>query len=265
MELGDYQLAVADVRFGKRVGTSLYFHKICAESLPNVLAEFTENVSRVAAEADFEFDVYKLDVRTPIISLLQYPAFFDDAFPTLAKSAIWSESDGRLNVRIYQNPEARPVLHRKELLLPFEHERSDEFAALTEMSEMVGLFADPSRIGRHGYWTSLLAAKEISVVGHSLYRSEGRPVETPSQEVDVPRYKTALKRNRLSVPIQLLYKHELLNDGGTVFDYGCGRGDDVRLLRDLGVQASGWDPHYLPNEEIVRADIVNLGYVVNVI
>lgn len=51
----------------------------------------------------------------------------------------------------------------------------------------------------------------------------------------------------------------------TFFDYGCGRGEDVRLLGDEGYQTNGWDPHYFPNDDLRKADVVNLGYVLNVI
>ena len=48
-------------------------------------------------------------------------------------------------------------------------------------------------------------------------------------------------------------------------DYGCGRGGDVERLRDLGYSVSGWDPAFAPDEPLRLADVVNLGYVVNVI
>ena len=51
----------------------------------------------------------------------------------------------------------------------------------------------------------------------------------------------------------------------TVFDYGCGRGDDLRLLRKLNVAAHGWDPVFHPNGDRQPADLVNLGFVLNVI
>ena len=61
-----------------------------------------------------------------------------------------------------------------------------------------------------------------------------------------------------------------LNDGlihqeRTFFDYGCGRGDDLLRLHKMGIPVSGWDPAFFPDEERSAADIVNLGYVVNVI
>lgn len=51
----------------------------------------------------------------------------------------------------------------------------------------------------------------------------------------------------------------------TVLDYGCGQGDDVRQLCGQGIRAIGWDPFYSPRQERTPSDIVNLGYVVNVI
>jgi DNA phosphorothioation-associated putative methyltransferase len=50
-----------------------------------------------------------------------------------------------------------------------------------------------------------------------------------------------------------------------LFDYGCGRGDDLRALREIGLTVAGWDPYYAPDQPIAAADIVNLGFVINVI
>jgi DNA phosphorothioation-associated putative methyltransferase len=57
----------------------------------------------------------------------------------------------------------------------------------------------------------------------------------------------------------------LLTQGDTVFDYGCGRGDDLRNLLGRGITCSGWDPEHHPEGRRIPASIVNLGYVVNVI
>ena len=45
-----------------------------------------------------------------------------------------------------------------------------------------------------------------------------------------------------------------------VFDYGCGRGDDVRGLIENNITASGWDPYFAKNEKRIEADLVNLGF-----
>ena len=57
----------------------------------------------------------------------------------------------------------------------------------------------------------------------------------------------------------------LIQADRSFFDYGCGRGADVAGLSSLGVKAAGWDPVHWPAGTKMPADVVNLGYVVNVI
>ncbi|MEL6939091.1 MAG: DNA phosphorothioation-associated putative methyltransferase, partial [Cyanobacteria bacterium J06598_1] len=49
------------------------------------------------------------------------------------------------------------------------------------------------------------------------------------------------------------------------FDYGCGRGADIEYIHKLGYKSEGWDPHFRTEIEHQEADIVNLGYVINVV
>ena len=51
----------------------------------------------------------------------------------------------------------------------------------------------------------------------------------------------------------------------SLLDYGCGRGGDVERLSSQGIQCSGWDPVYRADAPREVSDVVNLGYVVNVI
>ncbi|WP_158537338.1 DNA phosphorothioation-associated putative methyltransferase [Humitalea rosea] len=83
--------------------------------------------------------------------------------------------------------------------------------------------------------------------------------------VDVVRHRTAITRRDLSQPVQVLVSHRILTQADTVFDYGCGQGDDVAALAANGFQAHGWDPHYAPDGLRRPADVVNLGFVLNVI
>lgn len=81
----------------------------------------------------------------------------------------------------------------------------------------------------------------------------------------VARHKTAMTRSALSRPVATALADGIVQTGHTVFDYGCGRGDDIRNLHGLGYPVQGWDPVHRPRGERVAADVVNLGYVVNVI
>jgi DNA phosphorothioation-associated putative methyltransferase len=49
------------------------------------------------------------------------------------------------------------------------------------------------------------------------------------------------------------------------FDYGCGYGGDIQRIAERGYPSAGWDPYYRPDDPHVPAEIVNLGYVINVI
>jgi DNA phosphorothioation-associated putative methyltransferase len=81
----------------------------------------------------------------------------------------------------------------------------------------------------------------------------------------IPRHRTAIRRFQYSKPISLAVSHRLIREDCTVLDYGCGRGEDVSLLQKNGLKAEGWDPHFRPNAPLKPADVVNLGYVLNVI
>jgi len=72
-------------------------------------------------------------------------------------------------------------------------------------------------------------------------------------------------RHDLSQPMALLVRHGLIKPGVKVFDYGCGQGDDLRILRASGIEATGWDPHFRPDADRSPARVVNLGFVLNVI
>lgn len=83
--------------------------------------------------------------------------------------------------------------------------------------------------------------------------------------VEVRRHRTALSRSEVSRPVRLALEAGLISSATTVLDYGCGKGDDLRNLRARGVECFGWDPVHRPDGELREADLVNLGYVVNVI
>src|SRR5688500_11190583 len=79
------------------------------------------------------------------------------------------------------------------------------------------------------------------------------------------RGRTAIQRVGLSRPVALAVDDGLIGADCSVFDFGSGRGGDVAGLRAMGVQASGWAPGIPPEAAKSAGDVVNLGYVVNVI
>ncbi len=78
-------------------------------------------------------------------------------------------------------------------------------------------------------------------------------------------HKTAITRGELSRPLRLALSGEILKHDDTFFDFGCGKGEDIKELEALGIDASGWDPYHRSDGVKTNSDVVNLGYVINVI
>ena len=182
---------------------------------------------------------------------------------------------GTATLRTYADSLNPPILHRKELLLPADHPRRAEFAALTEACEAIGLFDEPTRIGYRRQWLDLVREKGYRLAGHALVplgntEGDGDAGDEPQDAVlfghwQAARQLTALVRYGFSAPVQSLARYGFLDGSQRVFDYGCGRGDDLRGLAENGLEAAGWDPFYAPDRPLAPADIVNLGFVINVI
>src|SRR5438045_4037142 len=85
------------------------------------------------------------------------------------------------------------------------------------------------------------------------------------EQTTIQRHKTAIRRGDFSRPVKCLLRDGLIHKDASFFDYGCGRGEDIELLAAEGIRCSGWDPAYRPDAPRQEADVVNLGYVLNVI
>ena len=79
------------------------------------------------------------------------------------------------------------------------------------------------------------------------------------------RHRTAIGRGDLSKPVRQALADGLLRPDISLFDYGCGRGQDVERLCRMGYNAMGWDPFYAPDTPLRDSDVVFLNYVLNVI
>jgi DNA phosphorothioation-associated putative methyltransferase len=89
------------------------------------------------------------------------------------------------------------------------------------------------------------------------------PASPPAAAIQ--RHKTAIRRPGFSLPVKCLLRDGLLAPEKTLFDYGCGRGQDLFLLRDLGLPCDAWDPVHRAAAPRKPAEVVNLGYLINVI
>jgi DNA phosphorothioation-associated putative methyltransferase len=84
-------------------------------------------------------------------------------------------------------------------------------------------------------------------------------------EWNIARQRTAIGRGDLSMPVRQSLRDNIIGTESSVLDYGCGRGQDVARLRQMGLHAEGWDPFYAPDTPLSDHDVVVLNYVLNVI
>ena len=258
--------SVEDIPFGKRVGGYTYLHVVGLNTIgENVRKEIRKAARWVPIKTGKDFNVVKLKRNGTQMSFLYYERFFDDPFPALTCSYTVDLSSKKINQRNYGRSNNPPILHRKELLLPPLHPEISVFQALTQQLEAANLFQDSRRIGFAREWQKRLTMAGYKVEDHRLVRliEKGRTKARDANDPD--RHKTAISRYVLSAPMQALGRYEYLDGSRTIFDYGCGRGDDLRILEKNGVRASGWDPYFRPDVPKTESDIVNLGYVLNTI
>ena len=255
----------------KTVGQRTYFHESCISLLDAPLQETLRGAERIAAvRPSDDYNLIRYEPNTSRIAFLNYSNFFDELFPTLKESWRVDLALGEVSYRTYEDSLNPPILHRKELLLPSDHPRRTEYEALTETAESIGLFDDSARIGYQRQWLQLVREKGYQIVGQELVplgndeaqEDEGVPLHA---DWSAARQLTALVRYGFSAPVQSLARYGFLDGRYTIFDYGCGRGDDIKGLVANGLSAAGWDPYYAPERPLINADLVNLGFVINVI
>lgn len=261
-----YRKAVAGLRTGKRLPDAVYLGRALVEEAPAELRAAIEAARRLAAASSESHNVIKLFARDYRVSLLSYESFDASAFPALVEAVTVDLTLGKVRRISYAGSDNPPIIHRKELLVASDDPRVPEWRALTESAEAAGLFANTKRIGFRKNWERLLREKRLRLQDGKLRPDEDEAAApAPIEESEVQRHRTAISRSGLSTPSQSLADNGFFDRKLSFFDYGCGRGEDVAELKAHGVQASGWDPAFAPDEPKCGADVVNLGFVINVI
>jgi len=249
---------------GKYLANALYVHSSALSKLDSILKDY-ERQARGFVENTERATIIKFGIDCPHVSYLYYPEFDLDPHPQLHQSIIVDLATEEVEVRQYHNSHNPPILHRKETFVTEDYPLYQTFTELTQKEENLGLL-DPNRhIDTLQEWTRLLLQKGISIVNHNVACPLDSSPLVKQQAILIERHKAALKRSELSRPIKVALEANLFPEGSTFFDYGCGSGEDVKRIGALGYSSCGWDPYYRPNEIFKSADIVNLGYIINII
>lgn len=247
----------------KQLPDSKYLHKSTLKKQCPDLHSFIELVSNALKIQDKDWNIAKLFTNNFRVSFLDYPNFLTEAYPALRQSITVDLTKLSAKTTSYANSSNPPILHRKELLILPTDAEYQEFREITAEGEAAGLYENPQRIGFKETWERLITQIGYSLIDGRLIRSSASADEIDCDKID--RHRTAITRYDLSTPVKCLARHGYLNGERSIFDYGCGRGDDIRELEAHGLDVSGWAPNFRPDTDLIPADIVNLGFVINVI
>ena len=264
-----YQSLVKTLSIGKQLPDAIYVHESAIKRVPEELAGLTLQTAKIFEIPPNRWNIVKFSKRSFKITFLNYPRFEEYAYPELQQS--YTVDLQRMSVRKanYSKSDNPPILHRKETFVSDDHPRYTLFREITNEGEKAGLYTKTRNIGFKKNWERLINTKGcfLDEAGR-LHKKEN--LAKPSPDVDIQisrieRHKTAIDRNKLSSPMQILARHGYLDGNHSVLDYGCGKGDDVRELEAHGIDVAGWDPIHNPDGNLAKSDIVNLGFVINVI
>ncbi|EGR0468225.1 DNA phosphorothioation-associated putative methyltransferase [Vibrio cholerae] len=265
MDFQSFQQLVKQIYIGKQLPDAVYIHRDAMNELPAELRKFIPSVARAVSLPDNQWNIIKLFKKEFRLSLLNYPNFYTDSYPVLEQSLNVDLSKLSHKVTCYRSSENPPILHRKETMILPNSKYFELFTALTNEGEEAGLYENTRTIGFKQSWLNLIQKKGYQLVEGRLVKASIDISRTVDQESGIDRYKTAIVRHELSSPMKTLAKQGYLDGRFSIFDYGCGRGDDLRELEAHGLDALGWDPVFSPDNDKVISDIVNLGFVLNVI
>jgi DNA phosphorothioation-associated putative methyltransferase len=249
-------------RVGKLLPDALYVHVSVLQALDPLLQDYERDARQIAVSIETA-TLVKFSTEKPSISYLVYPDFDADPHPALQSSIQVDLRNREVNCRNYGGTNNPFILHRKETFVTPNYPFYQQFAALTRQEEALGLLDNPRSIGTHSAWEQRLSEYRVTFQGHTLIPRS--PLTTQSSIVKIDRHKAAISRNDFSKPVRLALEAGLFTAGTSFFDYGCGQGGDAERIGKLGYTCSGWDPHYRSDTPTVSADVVNLGYVINVI
>ncbi|WP_133408277.1 DNA phosphorothioation-associated putative methyltransferase [Parashewanella tropica] len=264
MDAATFKQLTSLVKAGKHLPDAIYIHKDAFSAIPKQLQDFIPAVAKALSVHEEQWDLVKLFKKEFRVSLLSYPTFYTDSYPSLQQSINVDLVKLQHKITSYDGSENPPILHRKETMVLPNSEHYQHFVDITQEGENAGLYENTRIIGFKRTWQNLIQSKGYELIDGRLFRSSSIITDDDNSE-KIDRHKTAIVRHELSAPMKLLAKHGFLSGDYSIFDYGCGRGDDLRELQAHGLDALGWDPNYQPDNEKINSDIVNLGFVLNVI
>ncbi|MFM2064772.1 MAG: hypothetical protein RLZZ507_4443 [Cyanobacteriota bacterium] len=263
MEISAIANCCYNSQYGKLLPDAFYIHILALHTLDIQLQQYESLARSVAPQAE-KATLVKFSTNKHKISYLFYPDFDTDPHPALHSSIQVDVENLTFNFRDYTDTDNPPILHRKETFVTPEYPFYEEFAALTRDQEAIGLLNNTRGIGTRLGWEERLKRYGVEIQGHTLIKKQTN-INAEDLIPKIERHKAAIIRHDFSRPVRLALDAGLFCPETTFFDYGCGHGGDMNRIAEHGYISNGWDPYYLPDAPRIPADVVNIGFVINVI
>jgi DNA phosphorothioation-associated putative methyltransferase len=273
MKFVEYREQVKSLQHGKKLPSAIYLHRSEIESVLSVtlLSYIFDTINKLNITEPWNLlKLYKRDFK---ITLLNYPDFDTYAYPALHTSITIDLEEQTKRKANYQKSDNPPILHRKETFVLANYPLIESFKVITAEGEAIELYKNAKTIGFKQQWQKLINRKGYQLNPEGRLKPLAKISSSTDEEVQIDnnepntiaRHLTAINRDKLSAPFQRLARHNLLEGDYSIFDYGCGKGDDANELEAHGLNINSWDPVHKPEGKKINSDIVNLGFVLNVI
>lgn len=249
MNAEQFNALIKTVKIGKLVGNARYLHISAFSEITPELKDFILLIANALKIPQDDWNKIKLHTQQYRLSYLNYPHFYQDSYPALEQSITVDLENKTQKVANYSDTENVPILHRKELFISKDDEHYDNFVSITEEGEVAGLYENSRIIGFKKSWERIIKQNGYELVDGRLFRAAA-VINCNDNDETIDRHKTAIQRQGLSTPMKALAKYNYLNGDYTVFDYGCGLGDDLKELEAHGIDAAGWDSTHLPEVDL---------------
>jgi hypothetical protein len=174
--------------------------------------------------------------------------------------------------RDYSSSLNPPILHRKELMLPESHPDQHRLREVTKLAESIGLFDDPVRIGFRNQWNRARRVQGLRSRGSGApahgnvtdARTLTAAVGEPPQTMAVLRHLTALSRSFPVGPVQACCATTCSNRDARSLTTAAARVTTSRASAPRN-RRGRLGPLISARWRSQPAEVVNLGFVINVI
>ena len=209
MNFERYKEIVSSVSLGKQLPDSTYIHNSALSELPSELSSVLEKIAAALKIPVTDWNILKLYKRDFKIAFLSYPDFETYSYPALKHSFTVDLSNLTVRKSSYEKSDNPPILHRKETFVKSDFELQPLFKEITAEGEGIGLYKNPRSIGFKKNWERLISNKGYFLDKAGRLHPKANPevngsVVSLTKEVEIERHKTAIDRNQLSQPMQIL-------------------------------------------------------------